>query len=64
MNNSPYSYDEILAIIDLAVGLERHSRLEAEAAHVRILGINQTQKILGMTHPERIVLIKEVIEFL
>jgi hypothetical protein len=64
MNNSPYSYDEILAMIDLAVGLERHTRLDPEAAHIRILGINQTQRILGMTHPERIVLIKEVVAFL
>ncbi len=64
MKDSPYSYNELLAIIDLCVGLERHIRLEPDAAHIRILGIAVTRKILEMNHAERLSFIKEVVQYL
>ncbi len=64
MNTSPYSYNEILAIIDLCVGLERHVRLEPDFNCVRLLGKNFIEKILSMNHAERIVLIKQMVQML
>ncbi|AFZ57648.1 hypothetical protein Anacy_2184 [Anabaena cylindrica PCC 7122] len=64
MNSNPFSYNEILAIVDLVVGILKHTRLEPDAEHIRLLGINQVARILEMTYPEKISLIKEVVEFL
>lgn len=64
MNANPYSYDEILNIIDLCVGIELHTRTEPESHHIRLLGIGITRKLLEMNHGERITMIKEVIQYL
>jgi hypothetical protein len=64
MNTNPYSYDECLAVIELCAGLERHTRHEPEAHHVKTLGIGMTGRILKMNHSERISFIKEVVQFL
>lgn len=64
MNTNPYSYDQCLAIIDLCVGLETHKRLEPDAYQIRTLGIGLVNGILEMNHLERILLIKEVADFL
>lgn len=64
MNTNPYSYDQVLAIIHLCVGLERHTQHEPDASHIRVLGINLTSKILEINHSDRISLVKEVVEYL
>lgn len=64
MNTNPYSYDESLAIIELCSGLERHTRTEPDANHIRTLGIGMTRKILEMNHLQRILMVKEVVKFL
>lgn len=64
MNTNPYSYDECLAVIELCISLERHTRHEPDAAHIRILGIGMTRRILEMNHSERILFVKEVVQFL
>lgn len=64
MNTNPYSYDESLAIIDLCSSLEFHSRHEPEAKHIRVLGISLTTKIMEMNHLQRILMVKEITEFL
>ena len=64
MNANPYSYDECLAVIELCASLERHTRHEPDANHIKTLGIGMTRRILEMNHSERILFIKEVVQFL
>lgn len=64
MNNNPYSYDEILCIVDFIAGLERHTRLTPDTQAANLMGINLHDKILGMNHAQRIDLLKEVVSML
>lgn len=62
MNPNPYSYDEILAISDFILGLERHTRLTPDTQAANLMGINLHNKILSMNHAQRIELLKGLIE--
>ncbi|WP_353930964.1 hypothetical protein WJM97_22340 [Okeanomitos corallinicola TIOX110] len=64
MNSNPYSYDECLAILDVCVGLERHTRLDPDPAVAVLLGKGLITKILSMKHFSRLELMREVIGYL
>lgn len=64
MNTNPYSYDECLAIINLASTLELHLNVELDEKLSRILGKGISKKISEMRHLERIEFIKEVVGML
>lgn len=61
MNNNPCSYDEILAIADFILGLERHTRLAPDTQAANLMGINLHNKILSMNHAQRIEMLKDLI---